>query len=70
VDHRSVLAITKSLGICCAVVATHVGLRALGPARLLVDGVVYAALALAIGVVRPRDIIEVLRLVRDRKKLA
>jgi hypothetical protein len=68
-DKRSVLAILKSFSICAAVVATHVSLARLGPARLLVDGVLYAALALVLGVVRPRDLVDVLRLVRDRKKI-
>lgn len=69
VDHRSVLAITKSLGICCAVVAAHVTLAGLGPLRLLVDMAVYGALALVLGVVRPRDIKDVLTMIKDRKKI-
>lgn len=69
VDHRSVLAITKSLGICGAVVAAHVLLVSLGPVRLLIDGAIYAVLAVAIGVLRPRDIKDVLRMIKDRKKI-
>jgi O-antigen/teichoic acid export membrane protein len=69
VDRRSTLSITKSLGICGAVVAVHVGLVHIGPARLLVDMAVYGALMLLTGVVRPRDIKDVLRMIKDRKKI-
>jgi O-antigen/teichoic acid export membrane protein len=68
-DTRGMLAITKSLGLCCVIVAIHVALPSLGPWRLAIDGIVYAVLALAIGVVRPKDIFEVLRLIKDRRKL-
>jgi O-antigen/teichoic acid export membrane protein len=68
IDERAVYAVTKSLGICCAVVATHVLLVGIGPIRLALDAVLYAVLALALGVVRPRDILGVLQLIRDRKK--
>lgn len=69
IDRKSLLSITKSLGICCTVIAIHVGLVSLGPLRLLVDMVAYAVLMLAIGVLRPSDIKEVLRLIKDRKKI-
>lgn len=69
IDRRSVLSATKSLGICCAVVAAHVSLPSLGDARLLLDMALYAALALGAGVVRPRDIKDVLYLIKDRKKI-
>jgi O-antigen/teichoic acid export membrane protein len=68
-DTRSVLSITKSLGICCVVVAVHVGLARLGNARLLVDMLVYAVLMFVLGVLRPGDIKDVLRMIKDRKKL-
>lgn len=68
VDRRSALSFAKSLGVCAAVVAAHVSLAGLGRARLLVDMAVYAALMLAVGVVRPRDMRQVLQLIRDRKK--
>ena len=70
VDQRSVLAITKSLGICGAVVAAHVLLASIGSWRLLVDCVIYAVLALATGVVKPRDAVALLRMIKDRKKIA
>jgi hypothetical protein len=68
VDGRSMLSITKSLGISCGVIAIHQLLAPIGPARILVDGVAYAALALAIGVVRRADVVAVLQMIRDRKK--
>ena len=70
IDDRAVLSITKSLGVCCAVVAAHVLLARLGPLRLLLDGLLYTVLAVVLGVVRPRDVRTVLQLVRDRKKAA
>lgn len=69
VDRRSVSSVVKSIAICCAVIATHVSLASIGPARLLVDAALYGALAIALGVVRPRDVLAVLRLIKDRKKL-
>jgi O-antigen/teichoic acid export membrane protein len=68
VDRRSVSSITKSLGICGAVVGVHVMLEPIGSLRLLVDGAVYGVLALVTGVVRPRDAIGLLRMIKDRKK--
>ncbi|MBX3231165.1 MAG: oligosaccharide flippase family protein [Labilithrix sp.] len=69
VDGRALAAIAKSLGICCAVVAAHVALAPLGPARLAIDAVLYATLALATRVVRPSDVRELLRLIKNRKQL-
>jgi O-antigen/teichoic acid export membrane protein len=69
VDRRSVRSIVTSLGICCAVVAAHVALARLGPARLLVDGAIYGVLALVLGVVRVGDVRDVLMLVKNRKNL-
>ncbi|MBN9167606.1 MAG: hypothetical protein BGO98_19910 [Myxococcales bacterium 68-20] len=69
IDRRSALAIMKSLGLCGVVVAVHLSLASLGPVRLLADMAVYGVLMLLIGVVRPRDIKDVLRMIKDRKKL-
>lgn len=69
IDHRSMTSITKSLGICGAVVAVHVALAGIGPLRLLVDMAVYGVLMLVTGVVRPKDIKDVLRMIKDRKKI-
>lgn len=68
VDRRSAVSIAKSLGICAIVVGAHLLLASLGPLRLLVDMAVYATLAIAFGVVRPRDAIDLLRMIKDRKK--
>lgn len=70
VDDRSVRAIVKSLGICAAVVAVHVTLARFGHVRLLADAAVYAVLLVAVGVIRPSDVLAVLRMIKDRKKLA
>lgn len=69
IDRRAALAIVKSLAICCAVVAAHVTLVALGPWRLAIDAALYGLLALGIGVVRVRDVKSVLVMIKDRKKL-
>lgn len=69
VDQRAILSTVKSLGICCVVVALHVALVGLGPLRLLLDGLAYVVLMLAIGVIRVGDVKNVLRLIKDRKKI-
>jgi O-antigen/teichoic acid export membrane protein len=69
VDRRSAVAVVKSLAIGGLVVALHLALAKIGPARLAVDAVVYGALMLATGVVRIGDVKDVLRLIKDRKKL-
>ncbi len=70
-DRRNVLATLKSLAICVVVgVVHHYVLARIGNARLVVDAAVYALLALALGVVRPSDIKEVLKMIKDRKKAA
>jgi O-antigen/teichoic acid export membrane protein len=68
-DRRAVSAIARSLAICGVVLVLHRTLAGLGPARLVADGLVYAVLALATGVIRIRDIKNVLRMIRDRKKI-
>lgn len=67
IDRRSLAAITKSLGACCAVIAFHVLLPELGAARVLLDGLVYVAVALAIRVVRIGDLKAVLTMIKNRK---
>lgn len=69
VDRRSVLSIAKSLAICGVVVFLHRAMANLGPARIVVDALVYGVLMLLTGVVRIGDVKDVLRLIRDRKKL-
>lgn len=68
IDRRAALATGKSLAIGGVVVAVHLALARIGPWRLAVDAALYGALALALGVVRPRDMKAVLQLIRDRKK--
>ena len=68
-DGRATGAIVKSLGICGAVVATHVALASLGDVRLLLDGLLYLVLALALRVVRIGDVVNLLRLIKNRRQL-
>jgi O-antigen/teichoic acid export membrane protein len=68
-DRRAVLAIVKSLAICGLVVAVHMALVTIGPWRLAIDCVVYGVLALATGVIRIRNAKDVLRMIKDRKKI-
>jgi O-antigen/teichoic acid export membrane protein len=68
-DQRASGAIVKSLGICGAVVALHVSLGSLGDWRLLLDAVVYGVLALALRVIRVGDVINLLRLIKNRRQL-
>lgn len=68
-DRRSLLSITKSLGICCATIAVHVTLASLGHVRLLADMAVYGGLLLLTGVVRPSDVMDILRMIKNRKQL-
>jgi O-antigen/teichoic acid export membrane protein len=68
-DRQAVLAIVKSLAICGVVLVAHRLLANLGHWRLAIDCVIYAALALLAGVIRPRDIKDVLRMIKDRKKI-
>ncbi|MFO0742985.1 MAG: oligosaccharide flippase family protein [Labilithrix sp.] len=69
IDQRSLLSVTKSLGICCATIAAHTSLTSLGHLRLLVDMAVYGVLLLATGVVRPSDVKDILKMIKNRKQL-
>ena len=71
VDRRAALATIKSLAIAGIVIAAHMFMgRFLGHGltRITVDGLLYAVLAVASGVVRPADVKAVLKMVKDRKK--
>lgn len=70
VDTRVVRSTLLSLVICAAVILAHGVMKPLGHARLVVDAALYGALALVLRVLRPRDILDVLKMVRDRKKAA
>lgn len=69
IDRRSLLSVTKSLGICCATIAVHTSLAQLGDLRLLIDLVLYPVLMLVTGVLRPRDVKDVLKMIKNRKQL-
>lgn len=68
-DQRAMLSIVKSFLICGVVIAIHVTLARIDPWRLLVDGIVYLILMLATRVLRIADIRNVLRLIKDRRKI-
>ena len=68
-DRRGLFTLLKSLGIC-VVVATldHYLLAFWPPLRLAADALTYAVLMVATGVLHPRDLKAVLKMVKDRKK--
>jgi O-antigen/teichoic acid export membrane protein len=66
-DARNIRACAKSVALGVAILAADPLLRGLGAARLAVEGVVYLGMALAIGVVRIRDVGLVIRLLRQRR---
>jgi hypothetical protein len=68
-DQRSLLSVTKSLGICCATIAVHTSLASLGNLRLLVDLLVYPVLMVVTGVLRPRDVKDILTMIKNRKQI-
>jgi O-antigen/teichoic acid export membrane protein len=65
-DARGIGALLKSLAVAIAVLVVDRFLRGLGPARLVADGLLYVAIALAIGVVRIDDIKRTIQLLRMR----
>ncbi len=66
-DGRNVAVLTKSLSIALLVIVLDRPMRGLGPARLVVDMTLYAALALATRVVRFDDVRRALRVMRPRR---
>lgn len=70
VDGRSVSQLVKSVVVCVLVGLAHRSMPYGGLLRLVFDGALYAVLALVVRIVRPSDLVLVLRLVRDRKKAA
>lgn len=68
IDQRNALATIKSLAAAGIVVALHMYLVKMGPIRLAVDALAYGVLALAMRIIRPSDVLAVLKMVRDRKK--
>jgi hypothetical protein len=65
-DARNIKGLTKSVGVGCLVLLVDRRLHGLGMARLAADAVLYATVAIAIGVVRPDDLRRVVRLLRLR----
>ena len=60
-DRRSLSAIAKSLVACAFAVVVDDRIGSLGPARLALDGAVYAVIVLSTGAVRPGDILAVVK---------
>jgi hypothetical protein len=69
-DRRGFMALVKSLAICAVVITAHHYMASIGPFRLAVDALLYGVLMLALGVLAPRDLKAVLKMVKDRKKAA
>ncbi|MCL2777906.1 MAG: oligosaccharide flippase family protein [Polyangiaceae bacterium] len=70
-DRRGAMSTLKSLGICVIVSIIDAQIRHVGmhPAlRLSVDVLLYGALAIAMGIVRLRDVKAVMKLVKNRKQ--
>lgn len=68
IDRRAAMNTFKSLVVCGVVILAHGQMTALGPKRLAVDAALYAVLAFALRIVRPGDVLAVLRMIKDRKK--
>jgi hypothetical protein len=64
-DAHTVRLLLKSVVIGAVVLLVDRALRPIGPARLIVDGLLYAALAFALRVVRLSQIREAFRLLRS-----
>jgi O-antigen/teichoic acid export membrane protein len=60
-DARSILAIGKSVAAYLVVAVVHWLLAPWGPARLIVDVILYAGIVLTTGAVRPRQMVQVIR---------
>lgn len=67
-DKRSAAALAKSMVALGASYGVHRALANAGPIRLVADAGVYAAVALAIGAVRPSDVKWVLHTIRNRRR--
>jgi len=67
-DRRNLSVLGKSIALAALVLIVDRTLRSLGPARLALDACVYAGVAFASGIVRPRDVAAVVRLLRHRRE--
>jgi O-antigen/teichoic acid export membrane protein len=65
-DARNILSLAKTVGLAVAILVLDRQIRGLGAARLAVDAALYAAVALAIGAVKVRDLGEAYRLIRAK----
>jgi O-antigen/teichoic acid export membrane protein len=65
-DRRNIAVLSKSIGLAAVVLVIDHHLRRLGASRLVVDAALYAGVAFAIGIVRPEDLEQVVRLFRLR----
>jgi O-antigen/teichoic acid export membrane protein len=65
-DRRNIRVFAKTAALAVSILILNRQLRFLGPVRLVVDAAAYAGVALAIGVVRIKDVESVLRLLRHR----
>lgn len=70
VDKRAAGAIAKSVAICGVVLLAHAALASVGNIRLVLDALLYAILALGLRVIRIGDVINLLKLIKNRKALA
>lgn len=68
IDRRVASNTLKSLLVSAIVIGAHVAMTRLGYVRVAVDAALYAVLALGLGILRPRDVIAVLKMIKDRKK--
>jgi O-antigen/teichoic acid export membrane protein len=67
-DARDLRVLGKSVGLGLVILAIDRTLRGLGPARLAIDAVLYAGLALAIGVVHIPEVVAAIRLLRPSSR--
>jgi O-antigen/teichoic acid export membrane protein len=60
-DRRCARTVGRGLLVYLVVAGVHVLLARLGPARLAVDGILYVALAMAVGALRPKEMLSTVR---------
>ncbi|HVU05894.1 MAG TPA: hypothetical protein VHE30_29295 [Polyangiaceae bacterium] len=66
-DRRNLLVLLKSIGISVLVLVTNHQIRNLGAVRLVLDLGLYVVLALALGVIRKKDIGLVVQIIKERR---
>lgn len=66
-DRRNVLVLTKSVSISFGVLVMNHFIHGLGPVRLVIDMVLYVAMAWVLGVFNAKDVARVVRLLRERR---